>query len=379
MYNEAKCLTVSAFSWPSRVVAAKLAHEFDYNQPFQPCTPSDIDLQYIRPPVVQELLRTVVSSDLPKFKTEVHSCIAASLCLDASMDKTQKDHQYMLLNVVDENGKRDLKCIGLGHVTKPGATGYLVALKLGANNTVGFGEEMNVINHLSTDGGSKNVGEHHGLWKLLDDDRWKLGIDTPLLKSVCAVHSTANAYKDLCKSVPEIDHLVKKLAAISTYSHVSAKRTSELEKVAKVEELTVRRYPKYFEVRWAEFTAALLDAILCSWQALIKFNVEQCHAEGKKVLMLLTNRGNLLSMCLAADLLFVIIVFQKKLQCDSLIILDIEPEAEKFLERVNKLSTRSLLGGWENEFREKHDEEANTFSGSSFGRKKDTAQMPICS
>ena len=92
---------------------------------------------------------------------------------------------------------------------------------------------------------------------------------------VCAVHSTANAYKDLCKSVPEIDH-------VYLFSR-SRKRTNELEKVAKVEGLTVRRFPKYFEVRWAEFTAALLDAIMCSWQALIKFNVEQCDAEGKKV------------------------------------------------------------------------------------------------
>ena len=74
---------------------------------------------------------------------------------------------------------------------------------------------------------------------------------------------------------------LKKLAAISTYFHVSAKRTNELEKVAKVEGLTVRRFPKYFEVRWAESTAALLDAIMCSWQALIKFNEEQCDAEGK--------------------------------------------------------------------------------------------------
>ena len=86
-------------------------------------------------------------------------------------------------------------------------------------------------------------GEHRGLWKLLVDDRRKLAVDTPLLKSVCAVQSTANAYKDLCKSVPEIDHLVLKLAAISTYFHVSAKRTSELEKVAKVEGLTARRFP----------------------------------------------------------------------------------------------------------------------------------------
>ena len=55
VYNDAKCLTLSAFSWPSRVVAAKRAHEFDCNQPFQRYTPSDFDLQYIRPPVVQEL------------------------------------------------------------------------------------------------------------------------------------------------------------------------------------------------------------------------------------------------------------------------------------------------------------------------------------
>eukprot|EP00795_Rhopilema_esculentum_P003753 gene3753-15034_t len=326
--------------------------------------------KYIRPPVIQEFLRTIVSSDLPKFKKEIHSCIAASLRFDASMDKTQKDHQYMLLNVVDENGKPDLKFIGIGHVTDPGASGHLAALKLGADDTVGFDEVMKVITHLSTDGENKNVGEHRGLWKLLDDDRRKLDIDTPLLKSVCAVHSTANPYQDLCKSVPEIDHLVKKIAAISIYFHFSAKRTSELEKVANVEGLTVRRFLKYFEVRWAEFTAALLDAILCSWQALIKFNVEQCDAEGKKFLKLLINKDNLLLMCFVADLLFLIKVFQKKLQSDSLTIVDIEPEGGEFCERVNKLSTGSLLGGWENEFKERYDEEANKFRGIKLWEKE---------
>eukprot|EP00795_Rhopilema_esculentum_P010390 gene10390-19087_t len=280
VYNDAKCLTSSAFSWPSRVVAAKLAHKFNYNQPFQPYLPSDFDLQYIRPPVVQELLRTIVSSDLPKFKEEIHSCIAAS------MDKTQKDHQYMLLNVVDENGKPDLKFIGIGHVTDPGASGHLAALKLGTDDTVGFDE---------------------------------------------------------------------------------TKRTSELEKT---EGLTVRRFPKYFEVRWAEFTAALLDAILCSWQALIKFNVEQCDAEGKKFLKLLTHKDNIILMWFVADLLFLIKVFQNKLQSDSLTILDIEPKAEKFRERVNKLSTGSLLGGWGNEFKERYDEEANKFCGIKLWKKE---------
>ena len=51
---------------------------------------------------------------------------------------------------------------------------------------------MKVITHLSTDGENMNVGEHRGLLKLLDDVRRKLDIKTPLLKSVCAVHSTEN-------------------------------------------------------------------------------------------------------------------------------------------------------------------------------------------
>ena len=53
---------------------------------------------------------------------------------------------------------------------------------------------------------------------------------SPLLKSICVVHSTANAYKDLCKTVPEIEHLVKKLSGTGTFFHASAKRTSDLDR-----------------------------------------------------------------------------------------------------------------------------------------------------
>ena len=38
VYNDAKSLTSSAFSWPSRVIAAKMAHEFDYDKPFKSYT-----------------------------------------------------------------------------------------------------------------------------------------------------------------------------------------------------------------------------------------------------------------------------------------------------------------------------------------------------
>ena len=104
VYNDAKCLASSVFSWPSRVIAAKRAHEFDCNKPFEPYSASNFDLQYIRLPVVQELLRTIVSADLPRIKEEIDSCIAASFRSDASINQTQKD-EYMLLNKINKDGK----------------------------------------------------------------------------------------------------------------------------------------------------------------------------------------------------------------------------------------------------------------------------------
>ena len=50
VYNDAKCLTSSAFSWPSRVIAAKMAHEFNHlNRTALPISTCNIlDLQLCR-------------------------------------------------------------------------------------------------------------------------------------------------------------------------------------------------------------------------------------------------------------------------------------------------------------------------------------------
>ena len=112
-----------------------------------------------------------MSADLPRIKKEIDSCIAAFFGCDASMDETEKDHEYILLNMIEKDGKRDLKFIGIGHVTAPGAAGHLEALKSGASDTIGFDKVINIVNHLSTDGENKNTGHCNGLWKLLDDER----------------------------------------------------------------------------------------------------------------------------------------------------------------------------------------------------------------
>ena len=132
-----------------------MAHDFDCNKPFESYSASNFDLQHIRPPVVQELLRTIASADLPRIKEEIDSCVAASFRCDASMDQTQKDNKYMLLSTINKDGKQDLKFIGIGHVTESGAAGHLQALKMGASDTVGFDKVLKVVNQWRIQGKSK--------------------------------------------------------------------------------------------------------------------------------------------------------------------------------------------------------------------------------
>ena len=49
VYNDAKNLSISAFSWPSRAVASETAQDFDYNNPFEENDASVFDLQYVTP------------------------------------------------------------------------------------------------------------------------------------------------------------------------------------------------------------------------------------------------------------------------------------------------------------------------------------------
>ena len=100
------------------------------------------------------------------------------------MDRTQKDNGFMLLNVISKHGNELLRYVGLGHVKSRGAKGQLEALKEGATDRIGLSKVLTVSNYMTTDGENKNVGEHNGLWRLIDDERAKEEVSFPLLKSV---------------------------------------------------------------------------------------------------------------------------------------------------------------------------------------------------
>ena len=163
------------------------------------------------------------------FRKEMESCLAASLRCDAFMDGTPRDNEFLLLKIIDGDGREDTRFLGIGHVSEGGAKGHLFAIKEGIKDTVDFKFILSLINHISTDGENKNVGRHNGLWKLLNDEHDALKIENPLLKSVCAVHASALAFKGLCKEVHELHILITKLTEISSYFHKSARRTTELE------------------------------------------------------------------------------------------------------------------------------------------------------
>ena len=100
---------------------------------------------------------------------------------------------------------------------------------------------------------------------------------------------------------------------------------------------------------------------------------EQAKGFGK----LLSNKDNLMLMCLLGDVLFLLKVFQKKLQGDDTTIVDIVPETKKFIAKIDKLQQRPILGGWEDKFSQSYDEENEIFLGEFCGRKNDARPVEI--
>ena len=62
-------------------------------------------MQYIKAKCHVEMLSGIVAADLSTFKEDVKDCLAASFHYDASMDRTQKGDEFMLLKTIDRDGK----------------------------------------------------------------------------------------------------------------------------------------------------------------------------------------------------------------------------------------------------------------------------------
>ena len=61
------------------------------------------------------------------------------------------------------------------------------------------------------------------------------------------------------------------LTAISSFFHTSGVRTREIKKLAMDQNLVYVHMPAVFEIRWTEFSYALVNAVLVSWFALVSY------------------------------------------------------------------------------------------------------------
>jgi hypothetical protein len=103
----------------------------------------------------------------------------------------------------------------------------------------------------------------------LIENKWRTTASTsninsniPLQKIWCAVHRSNLVWKDTSNSVPEIKHSFDKFIGLFTFFHTSALRSGGLDDVASTNNFQLLRLPKFFTVRWTEFSFSLVNAVL---------------------------------------------------------------------------------------------------------------------
>jgi len=92
------------------------------------------------------------------------------------------------------------------------------------------------------------------------------------MKIWCAVHRSALAWEKLTQHVSEVSKIIETCSSIFIGFHQSDVRTTFFKLIAKKEIIKYVQLPKYFDVRWTEFTYSLLVGILRNWRVLVKYS-----------------------------------------------------------------------------------------------------------
>lgn len=348
IYNDAKRLTLSAWSWPSRVVSEELGSRFNFTESHISDRSKRLDLQYLTPSAHLELLECIVAAHTTDVQKKLSNSLAISLRADGSVDRTQVDKIYVLAKIVTDTGAQETVFLGMAEQEERGAKGLYNAIKRGITDTVGNYESILLkTSSIVTDGASINTGEKSGLWRLMEEDAKVAGSDIPLVKIWCAAHRSQLAWLSVSKTVTEIDHLFQYLVGMSSFMHQSGIRTRELKNVAETNHLKLLHLPKMFEVRWSEFTFDLLNSVLTSWRALVMYFDSTTEPSGKGYFKYLTDISNLRLICAIADVLQIFMRFQKKMQSDTLTVISMSEHVKVVTKALQDLRNSKLLGGWE--------------------------------
>ena len=120
------------------------------------------------------------------------------------------------------------------------------------------------VSSITTDGENKNTGTKSGMWARLKKERDESGLEIPLLTIWCAVHRSDLAFEDLEKRVLEIKRCIGDVVGLATFFHRSSVNSAELKQFAEDNKMHLKTLPAHFEIRFAEHTERLFEAVLTS-------------------------------------------------------------------------------------------------------------------
>lgn len=349
VYTDAKKLSLSAFSWPSRFVASEAGHNFDFNTTNSTTIPSSINIQYITPSSHLDLLKTITNS-CNVLKEAIENALAVSIHIDGSVDRTQIDKIYMTLKVINSTGDMESLFAAIGQQKNPGALGLMEAVKNGLIDNIGIELYRLIMKNLSsicTDGANINRGEQNGLWALIEIECQSHRTCLPLNKFWCSAHRLDLVWKDLTNSTKDVKRMLDILSSIASYFNQSSVRSEKLKKIAKEKSLKLLSIPKIFEIRWSQWTFTTVLNILKSWNALMAYFevVSKGDKEATAYETFLSDVTNLKLITFIADVLHVYQRYQKHLESDSLTIVSLVKHIRGLKTTLNDFKNNDLIGG----------------------------------
>lgn len=351
IYNDAKRLTLSAYSWPSRYVTSQVANSFNFDSK-EPVIPLNMNLQYVNLPSHLDLMSYIVKSDKNNFKDKIQSARACSIRVDGSIDRTQIDKIYVLLKLITKEGNNEWILLGVAEQTERKAEGLFKAVKEAILKNLDYAEYsilMKKISSICTDGANVNIGDSGGLWKFFEDEIRAEQSDVPLVKIWCSAHRLDLVWDDICTSQKKIDKILNTVSSIASYFRSSSLSLNEMKDIATKNGFPLLSLPKLFDIRWTQYTFTAVTNTLHSWRALVAYfqASQQSCAQAAGYLAFISNEQNLKMMAFLADILQIYQRYHKKIQSDELTILKLITDINMLNKSLSDLKQKRLEGDWE--------------------------------
>lgn len=115
IYTDAKLLSPSAYSWPARIFSNEYSRNYSIINPQENQEAMHkINLQYMSPAANSDFLKCIVEVDRNVVAQKLESCLAVSLRVDGSIDRTNIDKIYVLAQTINAAGDKEMLFLGIG-------------------------------------------------------------------------------------------------------------------------------------------------------------------------------------------------------------------------------------------------------------------------